>query len=82
MGKTLVLWSTGNYFRRYDLGRKEFRQLGVTRKFENAEGPLGKIKFCSVNSDGTKVGILAEEESNFYLYDDETDSFASYRFDE
>ncbi len=52
--------------------------MGVTRKFENAQGPLGKIKHCCVNSDGTKIGILSDEESNVYIYDDETDNFATY----
>jgi hypothetical protein len=60
MGKTMVAWSVNNYFRIYDLGRREYRQVGVTRRFENQDGPLGRIRQCCVNADGSKVGILAD----------------------
>lgn len=56
----MVAWSSNNYMRLYDLGRREYKQVGVTRRFENADGPLGKIRLCNVSADGTKVGIIAD----------------------
>lgn len=64
MNKSLVVWTQNNYFRIYDLGRREVRQLGVNRKFENTDGLLGNIRYCSVNNDGSKVAILADNHGN------------------
>lgn len=75
----MVFWTTGNYFRLYDMGRKELRLLGVNRKFENAEGSLGTLKLCQINSDGTKVGILADNHGSVrdkvFVYDLDVDTF-------
>lgn len=63
------------------MGRREYKQMGVNRKFENVDGPLGKIKLCSVNSDGTKVGILSTNpgvSDKFYVYDLDVDTFQSF----
>jgi len=38
--------------------------LGVNRKFENTDGSLGTIRYCSVNNDGSKVAILADNHGN------------------
>lgn len=56
----MVAWTTNDYFRLFDLGRREYRQLGVNRKFENADGILGKIRYCCPNCDGNKLGIIAD----------------------
>lgn len=76
----MVVWTSNNYFRLYDLGRSEYKLKGVTRKFENNEGPLGKIRYCSLNSDGSKLGIIKEDEAdnNFFVYDFDMDNFTSF----
>lgn len=75
----MVIWTSNNYFRLYDFSRREAKLLGVNRKFENAEGPLGNIRSCSVNCDGSKVGIIADNHGfsndRFFVYDLELDTF-------
>jgi intraflagellar transport protein 140 len=56
--------------------------LGVNRKFENAEGPLGNIKECAINCNGSKVGIIADNHGGvndkFFVYDLDLDNFQSF----
>lgn len=56
----MVAWTINNYFRVFDLGRREYRQVGVNRKFENADGSLGKIRYCCSNCDGSRLGIIGD----------------------
>ncbi len=39
----LVLWTKNNYLRIFDLSRREPKQVGVTRRFEDSTGPLGEL---------------------------------------
>ena len=34
--------------------------MGVARRFEDSKGPLGVIRSCTVNCDGSKVIIIAD----------------------
>jgi hypothetical protein len=82
----MVVWSLNNYLRLYDLGRREYRQLGVNRRFENADGLLGKLRLCNVNSDGSKVVIIADsiatsDRDKFYVYDLEMDNFTFFELE-
>jgi hypothetical protein len=76
MGNFLVIWTQNSYLRVFSITPKECKQLSVTRKFEDSKGPLGFIKHCQINSDGTKVGIIANKpiaaqspSNSFYIYD-------------
>ena len=84
-GGYLVMWTSNQYFRVFDVSRREFKQLGITRKFEDSTGPLGDIKSCSLNCDGSKVGIIALPKKGnvanvLMIYDLEIDSFTEHTF--
>ena len=79
----MVVFTTKNFMKTFDISRKEFKPIGITRRFEDSSGPLGDIKSCVVNSTGNKIGILANSkkgstETRFFIYDLEMDSFMSY----
>ena len=82
----LVVYTTNNYLRIYDLSRRELKQVGVTRKFEDSKGPLGENIFCNINCDGSKVSIIATVKINqsyqtvLFVYDVEVDAFHQYVF--
>lgn len=45
----------------FDISRRTYKQIGVTRKFEMKSGEqIGEIKDISLNSDGKKLAILAD----------------------
>jgi hypothetical protein len=45
----------------FDISRRTYKQIGVTRKFEQKAGEsLGEIKEISLNADGKKLCILAD----------------------
>ena len=45
----------------FDISRRTYKQIGVTRKFEMKSGEqIGEIKDISLNSDGRKLAILAD----------------------
>lgn len=86
-GKVMVAWSVNNYLRMFDLARREYKQVGVTRRFENNDGLLGKIKNCAINADGTKVAIIADAfnkstKDKFFVYDCEMDNFTPFELPE
>lgn len=69
----MVLYTTSNYMKIYDLSKREFKQIGVTRRFEDSTGPLGELNKCSVNSNGSKVNRKKEKKYKkipivFYIY--------------
>jgi hypothetical protein len=79
----LVVWTQNSYIHIYSITLKECKQISVNRKFEDSKGPLGNVKSCQINSDGTKVGIVAYQVSgapstSFYIYDTEVDVFLSH----
>lgn len=45
----------------FDVSRRTYKQLGVTRKFEIKAGELvGEIKDIALNADGKKLAILCD----------------------
>mmetsp|Transcript_5948 Transcript_5948/g.5233 ORF Transcript_5948/g.5233 Transcript_5948/m.5233 type:complete len:154 (+) Transcript_5948:1598-2059(+) len=82
----LVLYTANNYIRIYDLSKRELKQVGVTRRFEDSKGPLGENIVCNVNCDGSKVSIIANKkkgdgfESMLYIYDVDIDTFTQFNF--
>jgi len=84
----LVVYTMNNYLRIYDLSRRELKQVGVTRRFEDSKGSLGENIQCNINCDGSKVSILATVKINdnyqtaLFIYDVEVDAFHQYLFEE
>lgn len=83
MNNYMVVFTANNFMKTYDISRKEYKQIGVSRRFEDSSGPLGDIKSCVINAAGNKIGILSLSKKNvietkFYIYDLEMDSFMSY----
>ncbi|CAK55887.1 unnamed protein product (macronuclear) [Paramecium tetraurelia] len=80
--KTMVIWTHNNYFRLYDFSRREAQLSGFNCKFENDKGPLGTIKQCAVNCDGSNVAIIADNHGNqndlFFVYNPENNNFQSF----
>ena len=82
----MVIWTTNNYIRIFDLSRREYKQVGMTRRFEDSSGPLGKIRQCAINSDGSKVVIVSDKivenavsaDTKFYIYDVDMDNFINF----
>ena len=85
MNQFMVIFTANNFMKTFDISRKEYKQIGITRRFEDSSGPLGEIKSCVINASGNKIGILANPkkgttETKFFIYDLEMDSFMSYDF--
>lgn len=86
LNNCMVMWTSNNYIRMFDLSRREYKQTGVTRRFEDSKGILGHIRSCTNNADGSKVVIIADQikdnslsaDNKFYIYDVEMDTFFSY----
>ena len=81
----MVVFTSNNFMKTFDIARKEYKQMGITRRFEDSSGPLGEIKSCVINAVGNKIGILANPkkgviETKFFIYDLEMDSFMSHDF--
>ena len=84
-GRFMAVITSNNMIKIFDISKKEYKQLGVTRKFEMKVGvPLGEIKDISLNSDGKKLCILADQQpfpsiripdTKFYIYDIDMDNF-------
>lgn len=82
-GSWLVVWTQNSYLKIFSITAKQCKQVSVNRKFEDSKGPLGVIKSCQINSDGTKVGIISTLTNGavstiFYVYDTEVDTFMNY----
>jgi hypothetical protein len=60
-GRYMAVVTSNNMIKIFDTSRREYKQLGVTRRFEMKPGvSLGEIKDISLNSDGKKLCILAD----------------------
>ena len=60
--KYMAVVTTTNCIKMFDITKKPFKQVGITRRFEKKAGvPLGEIKDISLNSDGKKLCILADQ---------------------
>jgi hypothetical protein len=61
-GRFMAVITSNNMIKIFDISKKEYKQLGVTRKFEMKVGvPLGEIKDIALNADGKKLCILADQ---------------------
>lgn len=60
-GRYMAVVTSNNMIKIFDISRRVYKQLGVTRKFEMKAGvSLGEIKDINLNSDGKKLCILAD----------------------
>mmetsp|Transcript_6902 Transcript_6902/g.5134 ORF Transcript_6902/g.5134 Transcript_6902/m.5134 type:complete len:308 (+) Transcript_6902:776-1699(+) len=81
----MAVISANNMIKIFDISRRQYKQIGVTRKFELKAGELlGEIKDISLSADGKKLCILADQspfpsiripDTKFYIYDIDMDSF-------
>lgn len=84
-GRAMAVITSNSLIKMFDISRRTYRQVGVTRKFEIKAGQqLGEIKDIALNSDGKKLCILADQcpfpsiripDNKFYIYDIDMDSF-------
>jgi hypothetical protein len=84
----MAVVTSNNMIKIFDTSRREYKQLGVTRRFEMKAGvSLGEIKDISLNADGKKLCILADQQpfpsiripdSKFYVYDIDMDNFMEF----
>lgn len=84
----MAVVTSNNMIKIFDTSRREYKQLGVTRRFEMKAGiSLGEIKDISLNADGKKLCILADQQpfpsiripdSKFYIYDIDMDNFMEF----
>lgn len=60
--KYMAVVTSTNCIKMFDITKKPFKQVGITRRFEKKAGvPLGEIKDISLNADGKKLCILADQ---------------------
>lgn len=81
----MAIVTANNLIKIFDISRRQYKQIGVTRKFEIKNGePLGEIKEISLNAEGKKLCILADQspfpsiripDTKFYIYDIDMDNF-------
>ena len=87
-GKFMAVVTSGNMIKMFDISKDEYKQIGVTRRFEMKAGvSLGEIKEISLNSDGKKLCLLADQQpfpsvrvpdTKFYVYDIDMDNFMEF----
>jgi hypothetical protein len=87
-GRYMAVVTSNNMIKIFDTSRREYKQLGVTRNFEMKAGvSLGEIKDISLNADGKKLCILADQQpfpsiripdTKFYIYDIDMDNFMEF----
>lgn len=81
----MAVVTTNSLIKIFDISRRTFKQLGVTRKFEIKAGEqLGEIKDITLNADGKKLAILVDQvpfgavrvpDTKFFVYDIDMDKF-------
>jgi len=60
-GRYMAVVTQNNMIKIFDISRRQYKQIGVTRKFEIKNGePLGEIKDIQLNCEGKKLCILAD----------------------
>jgi hypothetical protein len=60
-GRYMAVVTQNNMIKIFDISRRQYKQIGVTRKFELKPGvPLGEIKDIQLNCEGKKLCILAD----------------------
>jgi hypothetical protein len=60
-GKFMAVVTSKSLIKVFDISRRTYKQLGVTRKFEMKAGDqIGEIKEIALNADGKKLAILSD----------------------
>lgn len=60
-GKYMAVITSKQMIKMFDVSRRTYKQLGVTRKFEFKQGEtIGEIKDIALNADGKKLAILCD----------------------
>ena len=60
-GKFMAIVTSKSMIKIFDISRRTYKQLGVTRKFEFKVGEsIGEIKDISLHADGKKLAILCD----------------------
>jgi intraflagellar transport protein 140 len=87
-GKFMAVVTSMSMIKIFDISRRTYKQLGITRRFEIKNGEqIGEIKDIALNSDGKKLAILADvvllgsnriPDRKFYIYDIDMDNFMSF----
>jgi len=85
----MVVVTSKQMIKMFDISRRTYKQLGVTRKFEIKNGEtIGEIKDVALNADGKKLAILCDQvpfpsiripDSKFYVYDVDMDKFLEHK---
>ena len=83
--KIMAVVTSKSLIKMYDISRRTYKQIGVTRKFEFKAGEqIGEIKDIALNQDGKKLAILCDQcpfpsiripDTKFYIYDIDMDKF-------
>lgn len=60
-GKYMAVITSKQMIKMFDVSRRTYKQLGVTRKFEFKQNEtIGEIKDIALNADGKKLAILCD----------------------
>jgi intraflagellar transport protein 140 len=90
-GKFLVVATTRGLIKLFDISRREPRQITGGKRFARKDSKklIGEIRSVRVNVDGTRVSVLcdrthtsvlAEPDSNLYVWYPDKDEIKSYEF--
>jgi intraflagellar transport protein 140 len=87
-GKFMAVVTSKSMIKIFDISRRQYKQLGITRRFEIKSGELiGEIKDIALNADGKKLALLSDQvlfgsnripDRKFYIYDIDMDSFMQF----
>ena len=74
----MAVATSNNIIKLWDISRRSWKQIGIAIAFQSEEKSLGDIRSLSLNSDGSKLCILAETspvpsikipDTKIYIYD-------------
>lgn len=85
----MVVVTNKSIIKLFDISRRTYKQVGVSRKFEFKAGePIGEIKDVALNADGKKLAIISDQtpfpnvripDPSFYVYDIDMDKFLDFK---
>jgi len=85
----MVVVTNKSMIKLFDISRRQYKQIGITRKFElNAGEAIGEIKDIALNSDGKKLAIISDQmpfptvripDTSFWVYDIDMDKFLDFK---
>jgi hypothetical protein len=88
-GKYMVVITSKSMIKLFDISRRTYKQIGVTRKFEMKSGEtIGEIRDIALNADGKKLAIISDQvpfptvkipDTKFYVYDIDMDKFLEFK---